>query len=313
MALDEAKIKAQDALKELTPEQINAITDLSKNDENEAIGRKTGEIWGSIDNDVKEVLGMEKPQGMKTYNFLKDTVFPKLKTASETEQKLQDATTKVKDLEKKIADGDTSGAVKQQLKDAQDRATQLENQLTTEKQKWEDDLKKEREANVSLKVYNEFDKSLAGLEFKDETVIPKTVRDQMIEVKKQQILQQYKPDWEKVGDKKILVFRDEEGNIARNPNNAQHPFTADELLRVELKDLLRDSQKKGGTGGKGNPREKKDPPAGLPDISSARNKNEADMKIREYLMANGVERGSAEWSDKFTAARKDLGVNDLKD
>ena len=64
-------LKSNTTLSELTDEQINAIAELSKNDENSVIASKTRDIWDSVDNDIKSITGETKPHGVKSYDHFK--------------------------------------------------------------------------------------------------------------------------------------------------------------------------------------------------------------------------------------------------
>lgn len=313
MALDSDKLKAQEALKELSDEQIKAIAELSTNDENEIIGKKIGEIYGNIDRDVQETLGLEKPAGVKTYDWLKSDILPKVKESSATAKKLTDAEQKVKDLEKKIEEGASDEQLKTQLKDAKDRADRLSTQLEDEKKTYQQKLEEAQGNMTKMQVNNEMDKGLAGLKFQDEKVISSTVRNKMIEVAKQAITGKYQADWIDDGNGgRQMVFRDDKGNILRNPNNKQHPYTAQELLKAELKDILLDQKQKKGTGGAGGEGGGgEDDPADAPDVTGL-SQVQADEKIKKHLMAKGLERGTPEFTENFSKIRKALGVSSLK-
>ena len=53
-------LAANAQLSGLTEEQIKAIITLSENDENSVIAKKTGEIYGALDNDILTVSGIAK-------------------------------------------------------------------------------------------------------------------------------------------------------------------------------------------------------------------------------------------------------------
>ena len=73
-------IKANEALKDLSDAQISAIETLSKNEEvsvlNSEIAAKTKELHSAYDADIKEILGLERPAGKKTYKWLKEDILP---------------------------------------------------------------------------------------------------------------------------------------------------------------------------------------------------------------------------------------------
>ena len=71
-------------------------------------GAIRGELYGNIDNDLKE-LGFEKPTGVKTYAFLKDTVQSlKDKAALGDPAAIEALKTENQDLKTKIESGDSN-------------------------------------------------------------------------------------------------------------------------------------------------------------------------------------------------------------
>ena len=60
------KLKGVELLKELTPEQLEVIENMSKQDENEVIGEKTKLFYDNLDKDILEITGISKPDNVKT-------------------------------------------------------------------------------------------------------------------------------------------------------------------------------------------------------------------------------------------------------
>lgn len=114
-------LAANAQLSGLTEEQIKAIITLSENDENSVISKKTGEIYGALDNDILTVSGIAKNGTEKTYDYAK-RVMSAMKADAEaaTGYKSQiDALTKEKArLEKAIADGAADAETAKALKQA---------------------------------------------------------------------------------------------------------------------------------------------------------------------------------------------------
>ena len=69
--LTKDKLKGVELLKELTPEQLEVIENMSKQDENEVIGEKTKLFYDNLDKDILEVTGIPKPDNVKTYEHNK--------------------------------------------------------------------------------------------------------------------------------------------------------------------------------------------------------------------------------------------------
>ena len=308
MALTKEIILQNEGLKTLTPEQLQAIETLSTNDENAVIAKKVGEIHGAYEKDFAE-FGFKKPEGWRSkegktqiYHYVKEEVLPKLTGVKELETKLSTAEGKVKELETKIAAGATDETVKQQLKDAQKQFGDLQKQYNTEKADWENKVKTEQEKLNSTLVDFEFQKSLTGLKFKDETALPGPVKEAFINNVKNEILGSFKPDFVQNGNGKTLVFRDANGEIVTNPNNALNPTTVSDLLSKKLEPILDSKKQQGGAGAGG----KGAAGAGQTvDLASAKTQVEADTIIRTSLMEQGFKRGTPELSAKQAELRKE--------
>lgn len=310
MSLTPEIIKANEALASLSEDQITAIATLSVNDEATVINTKIGELHGRYDQDVETVTGVKKNQGEKSYDFVK-RVLGSYKEKADAQPglatKVTDLETEISTLKQTIADGKGNEAMKQQLTDAQSQLKALKTQYDTEKAEWGT---KEQEFNskmTSFQVNGQFEKATAGLKFK--AGYPDSVQSTLIDSAKSKILAQYKPDWVEADGKKVFVFRDEKGEIVRNKANALNPYTVEELLAENLKEVLDpgQQQKGGGTGPAGG----KDKQIEVVDIAGAKTQVEADEVIVKYLMQIGETRGSASFAEKQAKLRTDNNVSKL--
>ena len=96
MALTTELLKGNAATAGLSDEQINAVVEMSKNDETAVIGQKTGEIYGGLDADILAASGIAKNGAEKTYDYAK-RVIGEIKGQAGNAAELQ---TKVSELEK---------------------------------------------------------------------------------------------------------------------------------------------------------------------------------------------------------------------
>ena len=299
MALSIDVLKANEGLAALTEEQLTAIVTLSTNDESTVLGSKIGELHGTYDKDVKEVTGLEKNQGEKSYDYVK-------RVLGEYKGKLTTLEADKASLEEAIKTKTTDPVVAQKLIDTEKKLndmtqlyTQTKETFDTEKQSFDNKLK-------DVHVEHALNSALTGLKFKD--TIPASVHETLINTAKAEVLGKYKADFVEADGKKQLVFRDANGNIATNPQNKLSPFTAQELIvSGSLKDAL-DLGKVQPGGGTGKPA------AAAPttvDISAAKSQVEADELISEQLLAMGLTRGSAEFAAKQLAIRKENAVDKL--
>lgn len=311
MALTPDVIKANAELATLSDAQLTAIATLSVNDENQVINNKIGELHGRYDQDVKEVSGVDKNQGEKSYDYMKRVLGDfksKIGGATELQTKITGYETEIANLKKQISEGKGDEVIRQQLKDAQTELATLKTQYETDKQTWGTKEKEFSQQITGIQVDTQFDKAVAGLKFK--AGYPEGVQRTLLKSTKDGILNQYKPDWVEVDGQKVMVFRDSKGEILRNKNNALNPYTAQELISEQLKEVLDLGKKTTGAGteepGK-NPQETIE----IVDIAGAKTQVQADEIIVKYLMQNGETRGSASFAEKQRKLREDNGVNKL--
>ena len=110
---------------------------------------------------------------------------------------------------------------------------------------------------------------------------------------------------------KRLVFKGEGGEIARDPENHLEPYTAEALLKKELRamGILDEGRQAAGVGStppKQNPQQ-----GAVVDLSAARTQQEADNIIHNQLNALGLVRGSKKYQEAYDAAWKDNNVINL--
>lgn len=307
MALTEALLRANAGLATLTDEQVQAIVELSRNDENTVIGTKIGELHGRYDADVLAITGVEKNQGEKSYDYVK-RILGDYKQKAETSQSLNTTITSLKEeiegYKKTIAEGKGNEEIAKQLKDAQKQLADTKNLLEAKNNDWQDKY------NVLSKQYQdslvdaEFNQALSAIKIK--SVYPESVQQTLIDAAKRTVLAKAKPEWVESDGKKSLVFRDASGEIMTNKQNKLNPFTAGELLLDELKDVIEVAGKKKGTGtnnhqGGGQ----------TLDLTGITNQVDADEAISKHLMQNGYTRGSQEFSAKAQELRRENQVEKL--
>ena len=256
--LTEAVIKANSTLANLTPEQIAAITTLSQNDENQVIATKYGELYGQFDTIVKDVIGEDKPQGKKTTEWVREH-FTAFKTKAEkagNDSELEKLKTELaqakEDLKNNAGDKSLKSEVERLMKEVSDekqRVKDLQTNMTKIQQEWEAKVKAEQDKMIAIRIDNEANAALAGMKFKDEKIIPANLRQIAIDAAKAKILADGKAEW--IDDGKggqRLVFRDANGQVRNNPENALNPFTIGELLAKELAPVIDAGHKQNGAG-----------------------------------------------------------------
>lgn len=301
-------------ISDLTDEQYQKIAELSKNDENTVIAAKVREIHDRYDEDFKEVLGIEKPVGEKTYKFWKDEV-RKIKEGDKSgdlQRQITDLKKEKSELEKQVKDGKGDEAMKKQIADLTQKVTDKENTITAlrgeakkKEEEYKSEIGKESQKIVELKVGNSFANALQGVKFMDG--IPQAAIEATINVAKNNVLSKGKVEFQKDEQgNEIAVFRNDQGTLIANPNNLMKPYTAGEMLLEQLKDVVAKPSKGGG----GGPNDPKD--VTVLDMSGVQSKNEATSRIRTYLSAQGLQPGSQEYLEQQNKLYTDNKVSEMK-
>lgn len=305
-------LRQNGALSGLTDAQLTAIAEMSSNDENAVIGTRIGTLHGQYDADIFGITGIAKNQGEKSYDYAKRVLNDykaQIASTATIQAQLANAKNEIATLKQKLADGAGDETLKQQLKDAKALATQLQQQLT---QQASDSAKQKETYEKQIKdiyVDSAFGEAVSDLKFK--AGITDGIKAVLINAAKAEVLSKGEPDFIESNGKKVLVFRDKDGNVLNNPANNLNPFTASELLmQTSLKDVIDPGKKQngGGTGGNGG---NGGDGGNLFDLSGAKTQLEADKAIENHLLAEGLTRDSAEFADRFASMRADNNVAQL--
>ena len=305
MALTTELLKGNAATAGLSDEQINAVVEMSKNDETTVIGQKTGEIYGGLDADILAASGIAKNGTEKTYDYAK-RVIGEIKAqagnATELQNQIAELTKEKGRLEQVIAKGGADAETKRALEQAKADLGNVTREYAELKTKYDTAQTEHEKALFGMKIDGEFAKATAGLKFKAD--LPASV----VSVLTEQAVAKVKamnPEYIDDGNGgKVLAFMDN-GTPRRNPENNLRPFTAAELVAKELTTMgvLETGRKQtgagshgGGTGGQGS---------GTVDLSGARTQDEAHEIIVKQLLAQGKVNGTKEFDDAMTQAWKD--------
>ena len=306
MALTTELLKANAATAGLSDEQINAVVEMSKNDETAVIGQKTGEIYGCLDADILAASGIAKNGTEKTYDYAKRVIGEfkgQIGNVAELQTKVSELEKEKTRLESVIAKGGSDVETKQQLEKAKADLANVTAEYATLKTKFDDAEAEHQKALFGLKIDGELAKASAGIKFKAD--LPASVTSVLMAqaVAKVKAMNPEYIDDGKGG--KVLAFS-ENGATMRNPENKLNPYTAAELVARELKTMgvLETGRKQTGAGtdpqqtGSGGT-------GGTVDISGARTQDEAHEIIAKQLMAQGKINGSKEFEDAMAQAWKD--------
>lgn len=306
-------LRQSSALTGLTDDQLNAIAEMSRNDENTVIGTKIGALHGQYDADILGITGIKKKDGEKSYDYAK-RVLGEYKTKAESVKTIQTQLTaaqaQVAELQSKLEKGAGDETLKQQLKDAKAQVTQLQTQLQTKETEFNT---KKAEFDKTIKdthVDYAFQAATAGLKFKSGITEP--IQKTLLNAAKAEVLAKGTPDFidDGQGGKK-LVIRGADGNILNNPKNNLNPYTMQELvMETSLKDVIDTGRQQtgGGTGGFGSG---SGGTGGTLDLSGIKSQVEADKAIEAHLLANGLTRDSQEFADQSMQLRTENNVASL--
>lgn len=297
----------------LTDNQLNAIAEMSRNDENTVIGTKIGALHGQYDTDILNITGIKKKDGEKSYDYAK-RVLGEYKTKAESAKTIQTQLTaaqaQVAELQSKLEKGAGDETLKQQLKDAKAQVTQLQTQLQTKETEFNT---KKAEFDKTIKdthVDYAFQAATAGLKFKSGITEP--IQKTLLNAAKAEVLAKGTPDFIEDGQGgKKLVIRGADGNILNNPKNNLNPYTMQELvMETSLKDVVDTGRQQtgGGTGGFGSG---SGGTGGTLDLSGIKSQVEADKAIEAHLLANGLTRDSQEFADQSMQLRTENNVASL--
>lgn len=301
------------ALTGLNDDQLAAIAEMSKNDENAVIGTRIGALHGQYDTDIFSITGIKKKDGEKSYDYAK-RVLGEYKTKADSVKSIQaeldGAKTQVAELQGKLERGIADETLGQQLKDAKAQVAQLQAQLKTKETEF---ATKQSEFDAAIKsthVDYAFQAATSSLKFKAGITEP--IQKTLLGAAKAEILAKGTPDFidDGQGGKK-LVLRGSDGNILNNPKNNLNPYTVQELImETSLKDVIDTGRQQtgggtsgAGTGGVGT--------GGTLDLSGVKNQVEADRAIEAHLLSNGLTRDSQEFADKSLQLRTENNVAEL--
>lgn len=295
-------LKKSTVLSTLTDEQLEAIQTLSANDEQVVIHAKRGEFYNDRDADIYAVFGVEKLPQEKATDYFKRSAEVKISEATKAaSDKLKKIEAEKADLEKQIADGNGSEAIKRKLADKDSEIESWKAKYTTDIEAKNKEVTDRENMLKTTTAKAELDKAKIGLKFKPDELFPKAEREFYINSIDNAILAELTPDKDESTGK--TIWRDTKGEIVRSkdPNKHNSPIEIAEIYAQRLLPVLDQDRKVTGTGGKGS--ETRTNTAGLP-IISAKSQVDASEQITKHLLQKGVERGTPQFDLEFKAVKE---------
>lgn len=304
-------LAADAALSGLTDEQRSAIVLMSKNDEEVVIGNRFREVYNQLDATIAKETGIARNGDEKTYLYLEraaKTLAAKANSVDGLNAKVNDLSKERDRLQKALEEGGDE-TTKKQLAQANKDLTAVRQQYDALKGDYEK-LKTDHAAEMlGVQIDNVLNGAKAGLKFKGE--FPQAAVDTLLAQAESKV-KGMSPEF--INDSnggKRLVFKGENGEILRNTENHLEPFTADELLKKELRamGILDEGRNATGTGSAAPQGHE---PGNVPvDVSMAKTQNEAENIIHNQLNAQGLVRGSKAYQEAMTAAWKENNIAKL--
>lgn len=295
-------LESNEALASLTDEQVEAIVTLSKNDEDQVIGTRIGEVYRKMDETIETNLGVKRDGDEKTYKFLE-------RAAKIVAAQRNDLQTKVVELEKSIADGSVDEQTKKELDQAKADLEKVRKDYADLQTKSGRAVVEHAKELLSIRVGHELEVAASDLRIKSD--IPEGVA-KMIMSQAVAKVKAMSPDYIDGEDgTRVLVFKDAEGAILRNKENQLKPYTAAELVRDELKalDVLAENIQRTGAGAGGGKQGAQGTGSGV--VINAQTRRQAQEQIRTALLAQGLKEFSTEYNDRFSAVWKENNVSSL--
>ena len=305
-------LAADAALTGLTDEQKNAIALMSKNDEEVVIGNRFREVYNKLDETIARETGIARNGDEKTYLYLERAAKDLATKANSVEglnTKIADLSKERDRLKEQIAKGGDE-ALRKQLEQATKDLDGVRKQYDTLKADF-DKAKTDHAAELfGIQIDNVLAGAKAGLKFKPE--FPQAATDTLLA----QALAKVKgmnPDFIDDGKGgKRLVFKGENGEIARDPENHLEPYTAEALLKKELRAMgILDEGRRAAGVSTTQPHQQPQQGGAPVDVSMARTQQEADNIIHSQLNAQGLVRGSKKYQEAYDAAWKENNIISL--
>lgn len=311
MALTPQKIRAITVLKDLSEDQITAITNLSNTDEQAAIDEATGKAYGFVDTAINELLGTTKPHGKPTSEYVKDSI-KKLKEQSQAggdealKAKIKELETQVKTLEKSAKEGD-GGQSKVELERTQKELEQLKtNYAALEDEKKKALLAKDSELQT-LRNSQFLDTGLAGITFISEDIINPETRQMAIELEKRKILEQY--DIVEENGKRRFIDKATKMPLV-DPENLAQDMSVNKLMSLRLKGLVDTTKHVGGGGSTGGGGEGGGNGIGL-DLKGIKSKTQAHKAVSKYLGEKGLVAGTPQFQQEMDKVWRENKLSEL--
>lgn len=255
----------------------------AKNYWDSKIGDEIGKVHGGYDQDFKEVLGVEKPQGVKSYTFWKEQI-SKLKENANPEL-LSEKDQQIVELKKAVEQSSGSEHFKSLYEklqsDSETRIAELNEQLNQFENKFR-----------TNKIESLINKSMNGFEFNSE--LPEDLRTSFVEGIVSKLI-----EGAKVMEDGTVTFYENNEPIL-NPKTLAK-MEAGDILKTKLSSVLMKKENSAGGGvdpktvDPNNPNRFNTPAT----ITTAKTQTQLFEAISKELSSKGMRKGSKEYTGEF--------------
>jgi len=297
---DDAVKKIQDSgsseFEVFTKEEHTTYLDNYKKSEVEnELRDRVRKVHQNYDEDLFQLTGKRRrtdPEE-KTFDFLK-AVIGDYKT---NETKIAEFETQIGDLKEKIKSNTGDEQLKKDLAEAMSNLATVKKLYEEEKETWGKEKGSLESSHQRSGMENILDRALIGIKFKDG--ISESVVKIVVDSVKNELL-------ETAGIiDGVMIFKDKEGKTLINKDNAMNPFTADEMLRSKLKDIIDEGRVIAGTGVKPEIKTDKDGNKTINYSPSDSVKTKDDL--HKDLSSKGLVQGSEEYNLAWEKYSGDYG------
>lgn len=267
------------------------ITNTKKAYDEEVVPNRITEIYTGIEADVKAITGEEKlfanGQNEKAYDYVKR----QLSTYFEKAKGIEGIRSERDALQKAIDEGNTDEQLAKDLKQVRADYVQLQKesaeQVSEVKGKFD-----------IYKIQADVRSPLSGITFNKK--YPESVIQQMSDAAVDKLTRKAKMVEGK------MVFLGEDGETLRNKNNMLNPYTADELLKEELKDIIETDGHSGPAISEEIHKEFNDKGELKKVLITIPNSVNTKIKLGKHLVEKGLLRGTPEYNLAYAEYGKDL-------
>lgn len=294
-----AEIKTK--IPSLSEDQASAALELVKSQ----VGETTRTIYSKLDNDILEVTGQKKPDGEKSYKFLRSILEQGKKSNNDleaTKANLSTLQSQYDELKGKVDAGDKSGATAEkvaqleaQLKEAKDLSASLETQLTEKGAEWQKKLDDQASENERTRLDASIDRAFGSITFKDG--LSKKMRE-LAEADARTQIHAMDREWV---DNKVL-FKGENGQYLRHDDTAI-PFTVADIITKNLTEAeaIAVNRQQGGAGSNPPIAQGGQSKSGF-QLTGERDQVTAAANLESHLEDQGLTPGTQEFQDAMNEA-----------